>query len=214
MKQREEKERKLTPAEQRRKEHFQVLKAELEREGYTAHDLTLDAVKANFLAVAVMLPFIAAIVFAYVWVNGVMGGLSLPALALLLVASIALTVAHELIHGLVWGSCVPGRFKSIEFGVMWTALAPYCTCSEPLKRWQYILGSAMPTLVLGFGLGIAAVCTGQSLPLYLALLMTLGGGGDFCIILKLLRYRPQGEAVYCDHPCELGLVAFEKPPQG
>lgn len=91
-------------------------------------------------------------------------------------------------------------FRSIEFGVIWSALTPYCTCSEPLKKGQYILGAAMPTVVLGFGLGIAAVYTGQSLLLYLSLLMMVGGGGDFCIIGKLLRHRPKGEAIYCDHP--------------
>lgn len=105
----------------------------------------------------------------------------------------------------------PSRFRSIEFGVIWAALAPYCTCAEPMKKWQYLLGSAMPTLVLGFGLGAVAVFTGVDLLLYLSVLMILGGGGDFCIILKLLTYRPKGEAVYCDHPYELGLVAFERP---
>lgn len=216
MKQKEKKERKLTPAELRRKERFEAMKADLEREGYTAQELTLDVVKANVLAVVVMLPFVAALFIWYIWVNSdeLMLGLSLPGLLLLLVVFIALAAVHELIHGLVWGSCAPSGFKAIEFGVIWSALTPYCTCGESLKKGQYILGAAMPTLVLGFGLGAVAVITGQSFLLYVALLMTFGGGGDFCIILKLLRYRPTGESVYCDHPYECGVVAFDKPARG
>jgi len=211
MKGKTDEERKLTPAEKRRKEHFEELKAGLEREGYTAHDLTIGIVKANVLAVVVMLPFAAVLFIAYVWVNdGPLDELSLPGLLGLLAAFLALIVVHELIHGLVWGLCAPSRFKAIEFGVVWAALTPYCTCAEPLKKWQYILGSAMPTLVLGFGLGTAAVCAGQSFLLFLALLLTFGGGGDLCVILKLLGYRPRGGAVYIDHPYECGVVAFER----
>ena len=212
MKKQTEKERTLTAAEQRRKERFEALKANLERQGYTAKDLTIGVVRANVLAIVVMLPFIAVLIIAYVWVNGTLGdGLSLPGLLALLAVYFVLVAVHELIHGLVWGSCAPSRFKVIEFGVIWAALTPYCTCGEPLKKWQYILGTAMPTLVLGFGLGAAAIWAGQRFLLYLALLMTLGGGGDFCIIWKLLGYRPRGEAIYCDHPYECGVVAFERP---
>lgn len=207
-----EKERRLTPAELRRKDRFEVLRAGLERDGWTAHNLTIDVVKANLLALAVMLPFAVAVTIWYLVVNGGLGDdLSLPGLFVLLVLFFALIAAHEGIHGLVWGLFAPNGFRSIEFGVIWSALAPYCTCSEPMRKGQYILGSAMPTLLLGFGLGIVAVYAGMDLLLYLSVLLILGGGGDFCIILKLLAYRPQGEAVYCDHPYELGLVAFERP---
>ena len=215
MKQKEKKERRLTKAELRRKEHFEALVADMEGQGWTAHNLTIDVVKANILAIVVMLPFAVAVTIWYLVVNDSLGrDLTLPELFLALVLLIVLLAAHEGIHGLVWGLCAPSRFKSIEFGVVWTTLSPYCTCAEPMKKGQYLLGSAMPTLVLGFGLGAAAVLTGVDLLLYLSVLMILGGGGDFCIILKLLACRPKGETVYCDHPYELGLVAFERPREG
>lgn len=212
MKQKEKKERKLTEAELRRKERFEALAADMERQGWMARPLTMGAVKANVLAILVMAPFVVLFTVWYLVVNSSLEGeLSLPALLLLLAALLALLAAHEGIHGLVWGLFAPSGFKSIEFGIIWSTLSPYCTCAEPMKKGQYLLGSAMPTLVLGFGLGIVAVYTGVNLLLYLSVLMILGGGGDFCIILKLLAYRPRGEAVYCDHPYELGLVAFERP---
>lgn len=211
MKQKEKKERKLTEAELRRKARFEALAADMEGQGWAVHDLTIGAVKANILAFLVMFPFALAVAIWYLMVNGSLSEPSLTDMLLLLVLLIALLAAHEGIHGLVWGLCAPSGFRSIEFGVVWAVLSPYCTCAEPMKKGQYLLGSAMPTLILGFGLGIVAVYTGVSLLLYLSVLMILGGGGDFCIILKLLAYRPQGEVVYCDHPYEVGLVAFERP---
>lgn len=102
-------------------------------------------------------------------------------------------------------------WKSIRFGVIWKALTPYCTCLRPAKRGQYILGAAMPTLVLGIGLTAAAALTGVFWVFILAIAMIFGGGGDFTIILKILLHRQRGkEAVYYDHPYECGVVVFEK----
>lgn len=50
-------ERKLTPAEQKRKEQFALVCEEMERQGYRKIDLTIGVVKANLLALIVMLPF-------------------------------------------------------------------------------------------------------------------------------------------------------------
>ena len=50
-------ERKLTPAEQKRKEQFALVCEEMERQGYRKTDLTIGVVKANLLALIVMLPF-------------------------------------------------------------------------------------------------------------------------------------------------------------
>lgn len=95
--------------------------------------------------------------------------------------------------------------------MIWKALTPYCTCLRPVKRGQYILGAAMPTLVLGIGLTASAALTGVYWVFILALAMIFGGGGDFAIILKMLLHRQRGkEAVYYDHPYECGVVVFEK----
>ena len=122
-----------------------------------------------------------------------------------------LTAVHEGIHALTWAMFGKDYWKSIRFGVIWKALTPYCTCLRPVKRGQYILGAAMPTLVLGIGLTAAAALTGVYWVFILALAMIFGGGGDFAIILKMLLHREQGrDAVYYDHPYECGVVVFEK----
>jgi hypothetical protein len=208
-------ERKLTEKERQRKEKFEALCAQMEREGYAAKPMTVGVLKANILAVVIMLPFAALMVWLYYVIDRTVD-LSfldhvLVADLLFLALLVCLVVLHELIHGLTWGIFAQSHWKSIDFGVIWSMLTPYCTCSEPLKKGQYLLGSAMPTLILGFGLGFAAILCRQFLLFALAEIMIFGGGGDFIIILKMLLYRAKGkDAVYYDHPYECGFVVFEK----
>ena len=207
-------ERKLTPAEQKRKEQFALVCEEMERQGYRKIDLTIGVVKANLLALIVMLPFAVlsgAVVFSRVSLRSMAESISSWDFLVFLLVMLLLTAVHEGIHGLTWAMFAEGRWKAIRFGVIWKALTPYCTCAQPMKRGQYILGAAMPTLVLGIGLTAAAVRTGIFWVFILALAMIFGGGGDFAIILKMLLHRQCGkEAVYYDHPYECGVVVFEK----
>ena len=206
------KERKLSAAELKRKEAYDRLCQEMELAGYKKRDLTVGVLAANTLSLLLSLPFAIAITVIYFLVNP-QGSSQLSSLWWLLFFPVffLLAAVHEFIHGLTWSRFTTGGFGSIAFGVIWKALTPYCTCSEPLTRGQYILGGAMPTLVLGSGLSIAAIVLAQPFLLVLAVTMILAGGGDMLIIAKLLGYRPKGrDTLYCDHPYECGLVAFER----
>ncbi len=207
-------ERKLTPAEQKRKEQFALVCEEMERQGYRKIDLTIGVVKANLLALIVMLPFAVlsgAVVLSRVSFLSMAESMSPFDFLLYLLVMLLLTAVHEGIHALTWAMFGKDYWKSIRFGVIWKALTPYCTCLRPAKRGQYILGAAMPTLVLGIGLTAAAARMGIFWVFILALAMIFGGGGDFAIILKMLLHRQRGkEAVYYDHPYECGVVVFEK----
>jgi len=207
-------ERKLTPAEQKRKEQFALICEEMERQGYRKTDLTIGVVKANLLALIVMLPFAVlsgAVVLSRVSFLSMAELMSPFDFLLFLLAMLLLTAVHEGIHALTCAMFAKDHWKSIRFGVIWKALTPYCTCLRPVNRGQYILGAAMPTLVLGIGLTAAAALTGIFWVFILAIAMIFGGGGDFAIILKMLLHRQRGkEAVYYDHPYECGVVVFEK----
>ena len=205
-------ERKLTEKELKRKEQFEILRADMQKNGYKEKALTIGILQANVGAIIIMLPFVVLTAVIYFTVNSIgTREISLRFSILLLPILLVLIVLHELIHGLVWGCFAKNHFHSIEFGVIWKALTPYCTCSEPMKRWQYILGGAMPTLVLGAGTAAMAVVTNQLLLFSVAELMIFSGGGDFLIILKILLYRSgRKETVYYDHPYECGVVVFEK----
>lgn len=204
-------ERKLTEKELKRKEQFEILRADMQKNGYKEKALTIGILQANVGAIIIMLPFVVLTAVIYFTVNSIgTGEISLRFSILLLPILLVLIVLHELIHGLVWGCFAKNHFHSIEFGVIWKALTPYCTCSEPMKKWQYMLGGAMPTLILGAGTAVIAVATGQLLLFFIAELMIFSGGGDFLIILKILLYRSRKETVYYDHPYECGVVIFEK----
>ncbi len=214
MAKKEKKERKLTPAELARRERYIEISERLAEEGYKKTELTVGVVKANILAYIVMLPFVVAALIIFFAVNPI-DGLETPSnldkYLMFLLGIIVLAVVHEGIHGLTWGIFAEGHFKSIQFGIIWKMLTPYCACCSPLKRWQYILGSAMPTIICGFGLAAAATALADFLMFALAELMILGGGGDFIIICKTLAYKSGGgELLFYDHPYECGVAAFEK----
>ena len=201
--------RKLTAKELKRKNDFEKLNSEMQQKGYKIKNMTINIRQANFLGPLSMLPFIALTFLFYYNVNGFdLGGISLRFVVAAFL--LPLTILHELIHGITWGFFAKNNFHSIDFGFIWSSFSPYCTCSEPLEKWQYLLGTAMPTLVLGGGAAVVSVMTNQLLLFILAEYMILLGG-DFLIILKSMLYRTdKQESVYCDHPYECGFVVFEK----
>lgn len=206
------KERKLSPAELKRKEAYERLCQEMEQAGYRKRELTVGVLAANTLSLLLSLPFAIAITVIYFLVNP-QGSFQLSSLWWLVFFPVffLLTAVHEFIHGLTWSRFCSKGFGSIAFGVIWKALTPYCSCSEPLTKGQYILGGAMPTLVLGLALSVSAVALARPFLLVLAVTMVLAGGGDMLIIAKLLCYRPKcRDTLYYDHPYECGLTAFER----
>ena len=95
--------------------------------------------------------------------------------------------------------------------MIWKYLTPYCTCKAPLAKNHYVIGTLMPTLVLGVGLGVVGILLANPLCFYLGFAMLLGGGGDVIIVLKLLAHKSRAQETIClDHPYECGVVVFEK----
>ena len=204
--------RKLTEKELERKDCVEKLSSEMQQNGYKTRNIIFNTQQAKSLCFFIMLPFIALVFWIYYHVNGFdLDCLSLGFVAALIALILCLTILHELIHGITWGLFAENHFHSIDFGIIWSSFSPYCTCSEPLKKWQYLLGVAMPTLVLGGGVAAVSVTANQLLLFFLAEYMILSGGGDFLIILKSMLYHTdKKESVYCDHPYECGFVVFEK----
>jgi len=203
---------KLSKAELRRKAVFEVVKAGLEEEGYQTKELTMSTLAANVLAIVAALPPIVILIGVFRMLNPQAKGLSgeMSDLLLFLAVFMILVVVHELIHGITWGLCAKSGFKSIEFGVIWEYVTPYCTCSEPLKKGQMVLGALMPTILLGVIPGIIACIIGSTDLVYMAGAMMLGGGADIMITGKILRYKSGKGALYHDHPYKVGTIVFEK----
>lgn len=204
------KERKLSKAEERRKAQLEALCEEMDKQGYKPVELKIGVLAANVLALVVAAPFLVAVIVPYALLHG--NPLAQEySLGLFVVSMLVGIVVHELIHGLTWSFYAKDGWKSIEFGVIWQYLTPYCTCSTPMKKGPMILAAIMPTIVLGFLPSVLGIILGQPLLLLLGVVMIAGGGGDMMIILNILKYRTEAkEVLFLDHPYEVGTFVFEK----
>lgn len=126
----------------------------------------------------------------------------------LMVAMLACTVIHELIHGLVWALFAKDGFRSISFGVMWKYMAPYCHCSEPLKVHHYQWGAAAPLIILGIIPALMAIPLKSVFLLSLSIIMISGAAGDIMVIWKTRKEKPTN--LLLDHPTEAGYMVYEK----
>lgn len=211
MKKTDEKARKLTKAEQKRLEKFEIKKAQLLADGYEMKEHTLGIVYANVMAFVIAVPLMLPVILAYAFLDRSYG-FKLHEIAFLLICVyLVFIVLHEAVHGITWALFAKKHFKSIEFGFMLEMLTPYCTCAEPLKRWQYILGSLMPLFVVGYIPSIVAIVFGKFWLLLAGLIMIVGAGGDIIVSFRMLRYKSEKqEVVYYDHPTKCGFITFEK----
>ena len=204
------KERKLSEAEQRRLEAFEKTSEAMIRQGYTRRNLTIDMGKANvFAIILIILLFVIGFGLYYLVHRTFDFPRNNP--VAIVVALLALTVIHELIHGACWSLFTPHHFKDIEFGIMKPTMTPYCACLVPLKKEQHLFGTAMPLITLGILPMIAGIALGNPSVLFIGIFMAAGAAGDIMIIRRVLGYRSNAnEIVYMDHPTEAGGVVFER----
>lgn len=205
-----EKKQKLTKAELRRKEVFEKMAEGLAAEGYTQKILKLNFVELNVLTLLIAIPFMIPFLAAFRLFGNefnIERGTSFIAV----IAFLVLIVVHELLHGIAFSHFASDGWKSVSFGFNVKYCCPYCNCLQPLKKKPMIICALLPTIVLGFGFGIAAVISGSSLLLVISCLNIAGGGGDLFIVLKVLLYKTKCEDVlFIDHPYEIGTAVFER----
>ena len=211
-KQVDEDKRKLTAAEQRRLAHLEEISERLLAQGYRRVELTIGIVRANVIVLAAMIPVFAAGIALFVLCNQPLSITFQPlGFIWFLLLYFALIVVHELVHGITWGIFAAHHFKDIEFGVMWQLLTPYCTCTVPLTKRQYILGGLMPLIVLGIIPTAIAIAAGSFFWLIIGLVMILSAGGDILLVWKLIRYKTDKQDVLIyDHLTKAGSIVFEK----
>lgn len=205
-------EREYTDREWSRLEAFEKLQDKMAGKGYEIEDLSVTMNMANRMSLLICMPICVIYAICFFAMNaskvkypGIMECLAVT------VGMIILTVIHELIHGLFWGAFAEEHFKNIEFGFIKEYLTPYCTCKVTLGKAQYIIGAFMPGLITGLIPMYVSLFTGDFWLFLLAAVMTIGAGGDFYIIIKILLYKNQHqEQVIIDHPTECGMVVFYK----
>lgn len=210
----EEKDRKLSEKEQRRLAVFEETCERFQQQGYKMTNLTIGIVNANLSVMLLAIPIVAIGVLLFVWKNPIeLLRPNLQGSLLFIVLFVVLIVAHELIHGLTWSLFSEHHFKDIEFGFMKEFLTPYCTCTIPLSKSQYIWGALMPCILLGILPTALGILLGSSLLFWIGIVMILAAGGDIMIVIKVMAFKKQRESteilVY-DHPTQAGSVILER----
>lgn len=178
-------------------------------------ELTMTAGEANLRALVFVVPIILllGVPFYFLWLRDLnletligfyQNNRNLVRFGILwmMISLFAGVILHELIHGLTFRLFCKNGFKSIEFGIMWKYLAPYCHCKEPLPIRPYILGALMPAIVLGFIPAGIGLLTGKFIPLIFGLIFSIASGGDF-LIVWLLRGQPK-DSLVLDHESKVG----------
>lgn len=210
----EEKNRKLSEKEQKRLSVFEETCESCIQQGYRKTDLTISIVKANLFVLLLTIPVIAIGILLFAWRNPISLLTPSPKGSLLFILLFfVLIVAHELIHGLTWSIYSEHHFKDIEFGFMKEYLTPYCTCTTPLLKSQYVMGALMPCIVLGILPTAIGILLGSHLLFWIGIVMILSAGGDIMIVWKILAFKKQDkseEVLIYDHPTQAGSVIFEK----
>lgn len=117
-------------------------------------------------------------------------------------------ILHELLHGLTWAAFCKNGLKSITYGIHWKLLTPYCHCKEMLPLRPYMLGGAMPGLVMGLLPALLGLAFGNIILLLLGLFFSFAAGGDLLILWMLRKYKPEDRVQ--DHPDKIGCFVFVK----
>ena len=210
-------EHELTPAELKRKENFDKIRADLEERGYKCTELLINLVFANVFSFILFVPVAIISVLLFVFVNrskdiiDTILGTSPLWYFVFVIALIALIVIHELVHGATWALFTGDGFKSIEFGFIKKYLTPYCTCKVALPKKAYILGALMPLILLGIIPLIISIATGSFGLMWIAIIMVVSAAGDILIVGKILAYKTDAsDILYFDHPTDAGGIIFEK----
>lgn len=193
-------------SENERVNQFELIKANLESQGYEGEEYTISILKANIMAFVYAGPiaFICFILFKlFHSSDSTMFGYLDPIFFLVLI--ILSAFIHELLHGIGWAKSCRNGWKSIHIGIIWKALTPFCSCAEEMTFINYVIGSMLPLLVLGFGGALVAIITGSHLIMIISATNILMAGGDITIMLQLIRHRHKK---IVDHPTKCGFWAF------
>lgn len=179
---------------------------------FTKEKKTINLLKANIYSVIAILPisFLYLLPYYILWRSFPHELFDLFSLysnnimfALFLLIGLLL---HELIHGITWAIFAKDGFKSIKFGIFLKVLTPYCHCKEPLRLKYYLLGTIMPSIILGLIPAVLGIISGNILFLVFGIFFTIAAFGDFMVI-NLLK-NESNDSYVLDHPSEVGYFVY------
>ena len=199
----------------RKKQEYEDLVAEKEKEGLEARLEKISVFGANVFGILVMLIMAAISYPLFVVVNGsdsldpdrIFGFPGLVGLLLFLLLYAVSIFVHEFIHGFFWHFPCKKKWGSIDFGFNPKNITPYCHCCEALSVPVYFWGAIAPTLILGVLPIIIGIFSGILFLVTLGVVGVVGGCGDILVIWTLRKHK---DCQLFDHPYEVGYAYFVK----
>lgn len=199
----------------RKKQEYEDLVAEKEKEGLEAHLEKISVLGANVFGILVMLITAAISYPLFVVVNGsdaldpgrVFGFPGHVGLLFFIVLYAVSIFVHEFIHGFFWHFPCKKKWGSIDFGFNPKNITPYCHCCEALNVPVYFWGAIAPTLILGVLPIIIGIFSKILFLVTLGVVGVVGGCGDILVIWTLRKHK---DCQLFDHPYEVGYAYFVK----
>lgn len=199
----------------RKKQEYEDLVAEKEKEGFDARLEKISVLGANVFGILVMLITAAISYPLFVVVNGsdaldpnrVFGFPGPVGLLFFLVLYAVSIFVHEFIHGFFWHFPCKKKWGSIDFGFNPKNITPYCHCCEALSVPVYFWGAIAPTLILGVLPIIIGIFSKILFLVTLGVVGVVGGCGDILVIWTLRKHK---DCQLFDHPYEVGYAYFVK----
>jgi hypothetical protein len=193
----------------------------LQIENYLKKEYTLTAAKANMRALFFVLPTLLIYIATYVLIWPEQFSLSsLKSLVavyktwmvfspfVLILVIVFGAILHEMLHGYTWAFFCEHGLESIEYGMCWALLTPYCHCQEVLTLRSYVLGGIMPGFLMGLLPAFVGLLLG-SIPVFLfGVFFSMAASGDLLVIWMLRHQRKT--ALVQDHPDKIGCYVFVK----
>ena len=175
-----------------------------EMEGYATELRTIGMLKANIVAmlVLVLLGLLGWAAMYAIWGSFSMGN---PWNGMLFIVGFWVGVAvHELIHGFTWMWATRSSFSHLRFGLLRGGV--YCHIDVPMSKRKYVVGALMPLLLLGVVPFLLSFAT-HSLWLMLFGAIFIGCAMGDVLIVWAIRKEPPDTLVY-DHPSEPGCIVY------
>ena len=190
-----------------RAEIFAEQCAALEAQGFVPHDRSTGMLAANVYGTLAALPFIAAVIAAFVFGGAPVRTAVSPAadIAVFAAAAAASLVVHECLHALFWAA---GSGGAVRLGFDRRTFTPYCAVLKPMGKARYLIGIIAPFVFLGGGFSVAACLTGYWILCAAGAANVLMAGADILVAARIVFSCGK---YFVDHPSRCGFIVYARP---
>lgn len=172
-------------------------------------DFSVGMGKTNLVLIPIIVVVYVAMIalFKNLWGVKVDHNLGVFSFILIIIGGI---IIHEAIHGFTWMKLGGISKDQIKYGFSWSSLTPYAHSKVPMKKSAYVIGAALPGIIMGVIPYIISLFIGNETLAFWGAFFTVVAAGD-AMIIWLIR-KVDSDALIEDHPTRAGCFVYEKDP--